>query len=147
LLKYILIYGLALLGIVISLQFINYNLWLNRIDVQSYAALIALMFLLIGIFIARNYLVKSNTGAPSSIPGNSNVLQLNFEEALKLNISKRELEVLSLLSQGFTNQQIADQLFISLNTAKTHISNIYNKLDVSNRTQAISKAKQIGLLS
>jgi two-component system, NarL family, response regulator LiaR len=122
-------------------------LWRNRIDAQSYSALIALIFLLIGIFIARKYFVKNNREDASTMQVNSNTLQLNFEEALKLNISKRELEVLSLLAQGFTNQQIADQLFISLNTVKTHISNIYIKLDVSNRTKAIAKAKEIRLLS
>lgn len=52
------------------------------------------------------------------------------------NLSKREMEVLKILAQGFSNQEIADQLFISLKTVKTHVSNIFNKLEVNDRTQA-----------
>lgn len=52
------------------------------------------------------------------------------------NLSKREMEVLKILAQGLSNQEIADQLFISLKTVKTHVSNIFNKLEVNDRTQA-----------
>ncbi|MCH1722954.1 response regulator transcription factor [Lactococcus formosensis] len=58
------------------------------------------------------------------------------------NLSKREMEVLKILAQGFSNQEIADQLFISLKTVKTHVSNIFNKLDVNDRTQATIYAIQ-----
>ncbi|USJ21001.1 response regulator transcription factor [Lactococcus formosensis] len=58
------------------------------------------------------------------------------------NLSKREMEVLKILAQGFSNQEIADQLFISLKTVKTHVSNIFNKLEVNDRTQATIYAIQ-----
>ncbi|MBD3289758.1 hypothetical protein GF337_13205 [candidate division KSB1 bacterium] len=61
-------------------------------------------------------------------------------------LSKRELEVLKLIAAGFTNQEIGEQLFISLNTVRTHTKKINYKLDVHNRTQAISKAKELGIL-
>jgi LuxR family maltose regulon positive regulatory protein len=61
-------------------------------------------------------------------------------------LSPRELETLQLISVDLTNQEIADKLFISLNTVKTHIKNIYLKLDVDSRTKASSKAKEIGLI-
>lgn len=64
----------------------------------------------------------------------------------KLGISKREWEVLSLMSQGLSNQEIANQLFVSLNTVKTHGSNLFLKLDVKRRTQAIEKGKRMGLI-
>lgn len=57
-------------------------------------------------------------------------------------LSKREMEVLKILAQGLSNQEIADQLFISLKTVKTHVSNIFNKLEVSDRTQATIYAIQ-----
>lgn len=58
------------------------------------------------------------------------------------NLSKREMEVLKILAQGLSNQDIADQLFISLKTVKTHVSNIFNKLEVNDRTQATIYAIQ-----
>ena len=61
-------------------------------------------------------------------------------------LSDRELEVLSCLATGQTTQQISGQLFISENTVKTHIRHILEKLDASNRTEAVSKALQMGLI-
>lgn len=62
-------------------------------------------------------------------------------------LSERELEVLALIAEGLTNPEIAERLFISIHTVKSHASNVYGKLLVSNRTQAVQKARQLGLLS
>ena len=61
-------------------------------------------------------------------------------------ISERELEVLHLIAAGLSNQEIAEKLFISLNTVKTHTKNINSKLSVTNRTKAIVRAKELGIL-
>jgi LuxR family transcriptional regulator, maltose regulon positive regulatory protein len=61
-------------------------------------------------------------------------------------LSERELEVLTLIAAGKTNQEIAGELFVAKSTVKTHIKNIYLKLDVRNRTQAVSRARKLGLL-
>ncbi len=61
-------------------------------------------------------------------------------------LSEREMEVLSLIAAGLSNQRIADRLFISLNTVRTHTKNIHSKLGVHSRTQAVAKAKQKGLI-
>lgn len=61
-------------------------------------------------------------------------------------ISKREYEVLELIAAGLSNQQIADKLFVSLNTVKTHSSRVFEKLEVNRRTQAVEKAKSLGIL-
>lgn len=61
-------------------------------------------------------------------------------------ISKRELEVLQLMADGFSNQEIADKLFVSLSTVKTHTSSLFEKLDVRRRTQAIEKAQRMQLI-
>ena len=61
-------------------------------------------------------------------------------------LSERELEVLQLIAEGLTNQEIATRLFLSLNTVKTHTRNIYGKLNVHRRTQAIARSKELGLL-
>ena len=62
-------------------------------------------------------------------------------------ISERELELLRLIAAGLTNQDIADRLSISLTTVKWHTSNILGKLGVKNRTQAVAKARELGLLT
>jgi LuxR family maltose regulon positive regulatory protein len=61
-------------------------------------------------------------------------------------LSQRELEVLQSLATGLPNQAIADQLFVSLAAIKWHACNIYSKLQVNNRTQALTKARELGLL-
>jgi LuxR family maltose regulon positive regulatory protein len=61
-------------------------------------------------------------------------------------LSERELEVLTLVAAGKTNQEIAKELFVALSTVKTHIKNIYGKLDARNRTQALARARELGLL-
>ena len=61
-------------------------------------------------------------------------------------ISDRELEVLHLIAAGLSNREIAEKLFISLNTVKTHTKNINSKLDVNNRTRAVARAKELGLI-
>lgn len=62
-------------------------------------------------------------------------------------LTPRELEVLHFIAEGMTNQQIADELIISVGTAKFYTSQIYSKLNVSSRTQAVARARELGLLS
>jgi LuxR family maltose regulon positive regulatory protein len=61
-------------------------------------------------------------------------------------LSERELEVLQLIAEGLTNPEIAARLYLSLNTVKVHTRNIYGKLGVSNRTQAVARARALGIL-
>jgi LuxR family maltose regulon positive regulatory protein len=62
-------------------------------------------------------------------------------------LSERELEVLQLIAEGLTNQEIASRLYLSLNTVKVHARNIYGKLGINNRTQAAAKARDLGILT
>lgn len=76
---------------------------------------------------------------PSTFTLNENTMQ-------KLGISQREYDVLELMSHGLSNQEIADKLFISLSTVKTHTANLYMKMDVKRRTQAVQRAKELQLI-
>jgi len=76
----------------------------------------------------------------------SPVFVLNETELNNLRLSNREVEVLQLMADGLSNQQIAGRLFVSLNTIKTHTSNLFLKLEVERRTQAIEKAKRLSLI-
>ncbi|MNL50588.1 Transcriptional regulatory protein DegU [compost metagenome] len=70
---------------------------------------------------------------------------LNEVELKKLNLTTREYEVLQQLSKGLSNAEIGEQLFLSLSTVKAHVSNLFFKMEVKNRTQAIEKAKRLKL--
>ncbi|MEO6498932.1 MAG: LuxR C-terminal-related transcriptional regulator, partial [Mucilaginibacter sp.] len=70
----------------------------------------------------------------------------NQSALVKLGISNRELEVLQLMASGLSNREIADRLFVSLNTIKTHSSNVFVKMEVERRTQAVDKARKLGLV-
>jgi len=74
----------------------------------------------------------------------------NYEEEIErisnmyqFDLSKREIEVLQLISKGYNNEEIAEKLFVSKNTVKTHIQHIYTKLDVKNRIQAMKKVATV----
>ena len=79
-------------------------------------------------------MVPETTSAPSAAAG------------LNEQLTAREVEVLHLVAAGMRNQEIADQLFISLSTVKRHIANAYGKLDVTHRTEAVAKANELGLI-
>jgi NarL family two-component system response regulator LiaR len=78
---------------------------------------------------------------------NDSDFKLNEQAVAQLRISKRELEVLQLMAEGLSNQEIAGRLFVSLNTIKTHTSNLFEKLEAGRRTQAIEKAKRLSLIA
>ena len=71
---------------------------------------------------------------------------LDEQELTRLGLSKRELEVLQLMAEGMSNHQIAERLFVSLNTIKTHSARVFEKLEVQRRTQAVDKAKKLRLI-
>lgn len=99
---------------------------------ELYGGIIGLLFLIFGIWLGTSSFRKKDR---------------DKYDAEKLGLSVREVEVLELLAEGFSNQEVADKLFVSLNTAKTHISNIYSKMNVKRRTQAIQKARDLALIS
>lgn len=72
--------------------------------------------------------------------------EIDEKEVARLGLSGREQEVLQLMAEGLSNQEIADRIFVSLNTVKTHCSRIFEKLDVKRRTQAVEKSKRLRLI-
>lgn len=131
-------YGLLLALALITFKALEYSYFSYKITLDMYLAIVSLIFLFVGSLVGLrlNNKKKKLNQKNYSITSQSNEL-----------LSDRELEVLLLMAQGHTNQQIADQLFVSINTTKTHLSNIYSKLNVENRTQAVSEAKKLNIIS
>lgn len=138
-----LFYGLILGLLLTAMQFFQYRLVLLRHSTEWYVGLVALLFTVLGIWAGMKLTRKPPLAETNIEP----LPALAKEEILEqLGITPRELEVLDLMASGLSNQEIADRLYVSLNTVKTHASNVFSKLDVQRRTQAIQKAKQLGLI-
>lgn len=138
--KTILLYATALALLVFFLKFIEYRFFIRDLSLEFYIGLVAILFTVMGVWAGVKLTRKK-----SIVMAGQN-FKLDEDKLKQLGISKREHEVLELMASGLSNQEIADKLFVSLNTVKTHSSNLFVKLDVKRRTQAIQKAKQLRLL-
>ena len=136
--KTILIYGLLLAILVISLRVIEYRYFIRDLSVEIYVTIIAIFFTSLGIWFGLKLINRQKQ--PGHILEN---FVINSESLKSFGVSDRELEVLQLMAKGLSNQEIANKLFVSLHTVKTHSSNLYSKLNVKRRTQAIQKAREI----
>ena len=136
----ILMYGLTLGLLLAALEVLQYKWIFLKNSTDLYVGIIAVLFLAVGLWAGNKLYGKK--GAARNEP-----FEVSEAAIAKLGITPRELEVLQLMAQGHSNQQIAEQLFVSLNTVKTHISNVLSKLNAARRTQAIQKAKTLGLIS
>jgi DNA-binding CsgD family transcriptional regulator len=147
--KTILIYGISLALLIVFLKLIEYELIILNNSFQFYAGSIALLFTLLGIWLATK-LIKPKTKIEvvekKVFISQGQPFVINEDALAKTEISARELEVLQLMAKGFSNQEIANTLFVSVSTIKTHISNLFFKLEASRRTQAVEKAKNLGLI-
>ncbi len=135
----ILLYGLAMAILIFLLKYLEYRLFVRDLSVEFYVGIVAVMFTLLGVWAGLRLTRKKIVlVGPDFI--------LNENELLRLEISKREHEVLRLMAQGLSTQEIADKLFVSLNTIKTHTSNLFLKLEVKRRTQAVQRGKELRLI-
>jgi DNA-binding CsgD family transcriptional regulator len=146
--KEIISYAISMAALLLLLRWLEFNFLVLRNQYEIYIGIIAVLFLLFGIWVA-NKITKPKVETvivekEVRVPAEDFVL--NETELQQRNISKRELEVLTLMAKGLSNQEIAEQLFVSLNTIKTHSANLFEKLEVKRRTQAIETAKKLQLL-
>lgn len=143
----ILIYGLTLGVLILGLKFAEYNLLIRHNAFEVYATLIAILFTTVGVWAGLKFVKKKEVLVVKEVLVQpSETFMVNENNLKQLGISKREHEVLMLMAQGLSNQEVADKLFVSLNTVKTHSSKLFEKLNVQRRTQAVQEAKKLGLV-
>ena len=131
--KMVLRYGIVLFLLLAVFQLMEYFFFSYKITLSTYLGLVGFFFLLIGIA-GTWYFTRPVQEASTADPD------------LLAQFSPRELEVLNLIAKGYANKEIAQLLDLSPNTIKTHISKLYDKLGVNNRTQAASEAKLLKLI-
>jgi two-component system, NarL family, response regulator LiaR len=148
--KLIILYSGALALLLLLLKWLEYKYILMTHSFEIYVGLVALLFMGLGIWLALKLAqpkIKTLIVEKEVFVTTSGDFVLNETELNKLGISKRELEVLQLMSEGYSNIEIGEKLFVSLNTIKTHASKLFEKLEVNRRTQAIEKAKRLSLIA
>ena len=147
--KATIIYSISLAFLLFLLKWLELRFIIFDHSFEIYIGFIAIIFTALGIWLALKLSKpKIETVVVEKevyVNRNENFV-LDTSLVVQLELSKRELEILSLLAQGHSNQEIAARLFVSLSTVKTHIQNIFEKLDVKRRTQAVEKAKRLNLI-
>ena len=153
--RHVLILGLVGGVLIAILRWSEYQFLVIEHSLEIYGAIVAIIFVVFGIWlgikltkprekiILREVLVPLHapTEPAPAVPFTLNQVQLDA-----LGITPRELEILTLIAQGLSNREIADRLFVSENTVKTHCSRAFDKLGARRRTQAVQLGKQLGLL-
>lgn len=144
--RHIILYGLTLAILVFALKWLQWKFLIVDNAIDIYVGLVAIFFTALGVWVAtqlskpkeQTLILEKEVFVPQPED-----FTINEAELQKLNLSSREYEVLQLLTKGQSNAEIAETLFLSLSTIKTHVSNIYLKMDVKSRTQAMGKAKRL----
>lgn len=122
---------------------LEYRYFVHDLSMEFYIGMIALLFTVVGVWIGLRLTRRKKEVIVQQVRTD---FVRNEKYLSEIGISSREYEVLELLAQGYSNQEIAEKLFVSLNTIKTHIANIFLKLDVKRRTQAVQRAKELSLI-
>lgn len=145
--KHILIYGLCGGVLIVLLKFVEYQFLVVEHSIEIYGGLIALLFAVLGIWLGlkltktKETIIVREVLLPAQQSFSRNEVRLR-----ELGITRRELEILELIARGLSNREIAEQLFVSENTVKTHSSRLFDKLSAKRRTQAVQLGKEFGLI-
>lgn len=134
--KSLVVYSIAVAGAAVALQWLDYRWSIRRLSTETYIAIIAVSFSALGLWL----------GVMLTRRKSDDRFEVNRKALDYLQITDREYQVLELLAEGRSNQEIADRLHISANTVKTHLARLYDKLEVSRRTQATAKARSLRLI-
>ena len=145
--RHVLIYGL-IGGILIALlQWTEYQFLVVEHSIEIYGGLIAATFAVLGIWLGLKLTAKRQTIVVREVPVAAVGPFIPDQRKREgLHITRRELEILELIAQGLSNREIAEKLFVSESTVKTHSSRVFDKLGARRRTQAVQLGKEFGLL-
>jgi two-component system, NarL family, response regulator LiaR len=147
--KSTILYGVCLAFLLFVLKWLELRYIIFTHSSEMYIGFIALIFTALGIWLALKLSkpkIETIVVEKEVYVDRNQTFIADIDLAARLEISKRELEILGLLAQGHSNQEIAEKLFVSVSTVKTHNQNLFEKLDVKRRIQAVEKAKKLNLI-
>jgi ATP/maltotriose-dependent transcriptional regulator MalT len=145
--KDILIYGIVGGVLILLLRLVEYRFLVVEHSLQIYGGIVAGLFAVLGIWLGlkltrrEEKIVVREIRLPADQP-----FVLNESKLEELGVTPRELEILGLMANGLSNREIAEKLFVSENTVKTHSSRLFDKLSAKRRTQAVQIGKELGLI-
>ena len=131
-------------SVLLLFQIARFSRFQSGWTIELWIAAFSIIFLFIGIFLSKK--LQKEKIVEKEVFIQKEDFTVDKKKLEQLNISKREYEVLQLICKGMSNQQIAKTLFVSENTVKKHISNLFLKLEVERRTEAIRKARELNLV-
>ena len=145
--KHVLLYGLIAGVLIVVLQLIEYRWLVIEHSVEIYGGLVAAVFASLGIWLGLKLTRKTETIVVREVmvPAPSNFVR-DQRKVESLGITPRELEILQLMAEGLSNKEIAERVFVSENTVKTHSSRVFDKLGARRRTQAVQRGKELLLI-
>ena len=157
--KTALLYGLLGGVLIAGLRLIEYRYLLLEHSLEVYGGIIAALFAALGIWLGlkltrtKETVVTREVHVPVEVPVTVHVpvpvtgpFQRNEARVEQLGITPRELEILEAIAAGLSNREIAERLFVSENTVKTHAGRLFDKLSAKRRTQVVQRAKEEGLI-
>jgi DNA-binding CsgD family transcriptional regulator len=147
--RHIIWYGFFAAILIFTLKWLQWKFLIVDNSLEIYIGLIAVFFTVLGVWVATRLVkpkVQKVVVEKEVYVSQPEDFTINEVELEKLNLSDREYEVLQLLAKGYSNAEIADALFLSISTIKTHVSNLLLKMDVENRTHAAAKAKKLRIV-
>ena len=142
-------YGISLALLLFLLKWLELRFLIFNHSFEIYIGCIAIIFMALGIWLALKLSkpkIKTIVVEKEVYVNRNESFVRNNSLISALELSKRELEVLTLMAAGYSNDEIAEKIFVSLSTVKTHNQNLFVKLEVKRRTQAIEKAKRLSLI-
>jgi DNA-binding CsgD family transcriptional regulator len=145
--KTILVYGI-LGGVLIAvLKFVEYRYLVVEHSLEIYGGIVALLFSVLGIWLGLKLTGTRETVVVREVPVQvTGPFARNETRLEQLGITPRELEILEAMAAGLSNREMAERLFVSENTVKTHTARLFDKLSARRRTQAVQRAKEAGLI-
>lgn len=159
--KTILLYGLLGGALITALRLVEYRWLVLEHSLEVYGGIVAALFAVVGIWLGRMLTrtreipvrvevpvevpVPFEVRVPMPVPAGA-PFERDEARVRELGLTPRELEILEAVAAGLSNKEIADQLFVSENTVKTHAARVFAKLGAKRRTQAVQLAKEAGII-
>ncbi|HET6723259.1 MAG TPA: response regulator transcription factor [Chitinophagaceae bacterium] len=137
-------FGLLILCLLILFKIGEVNFTKGNVRLEVIVAIVAVIFFFVGLYFNNQSQKKISANSSEPLVSGQSI---DYDQIKKVGLTQREHDVLVKMADGFSNQEIAQHLFLSESTVKTHVSNILFKLDAKRRTQAVQAAKKLKIVT